>query len=141
MIDINTSLFIQLANFIILLIVLNIILLKPIRQIMQDREQGISSAFSDAKAAQARMQNLLDQYNGSLAEAKQKATTMYNALYQQGLDVGRDMIAAERSTSGELLDKARGEIAEASAMARGDLRHEAEQLSQDISAKLLGRAV
>jgi F-type H+-transporting ATPase subunit b len=141
MIDINSSLFIQLANFIILLIVLNIILLKPIRQIMQDREQGISSAFSDAKAAQDRMQNLLDQYNGSLAEAKQKAATMYNALYQQGLDVGRDMIAAERSASGELLDKARGEIAEASAAARGDLRHEAEQLSQDISAKLLGRAV
>lgn len=141
MIDINSSLFIQLANFIILLIVLNVILFKPIRRIMQEREQGISSAFSDAKTAQERMQNLLDQYNGSLAEAKQKATTAYNALYQQGLDAQRDMIAAERSTSGELLDKARGEIAAASEAARGDLRKEAERLSLDISAKLLGRAV
>ncbi|HYA86064.1 MAG TPA: ATP synthase F0 subunit B [Nitrospirota bacterium] len=141
MIDINSSLLIQLVNFIILLVVLNIILFKPIRQIMQDREQGISAAFSDAKAAQERMQNLLDQYNGSLAEAKQKATTAYNALYQQGLDVQRDTIAAERSKSGELLDKARSEIAEVSAAARGELRQEAERLSQDISAKLLGRAV
>jgi len=65
----------------------------------------------------------------------------YNALYQQGLDVQRDMIAAERSTSSELIEKARGEIAEASAIARGDLKKEAERLSQDISAKLLGRAV
>lgn len=141
MIDINTSLFIQLANFLILLIVLNVILFKPIRQIMQERQQGISSAFSDAKAAQERMQTLLDQYNGWLAEAKQKATTAYNSLYQQGLDSQRDMIAAERSTSGELLDKARGEIAAASSAARSDLRKEAERLSQDISAKLLGRAV
>lgn len=141
MIDINISLFMQLANFLVLLIVLNVILFKPIRQIMQERQQGISSAFSDAKAAQERMQNLLDQYNGSLAEAKQKATTAYNGLYQQGLDSQRDMIAAERSTSGELLDKARGEIALASSAARGDLRKEAERLSQDISAKLLGRAV
>jgi len=141
MIDINSSLFIQLANFIILLIVLNVILFKPIRQIMQDREQGISSAFSDAKAAQERMQNLLDRYNSSLAEAKQKAMTAFNTLYQQGLDAQRDMIAAERSTSGELLDKARSEIAAASAVARGDLRKEAERLAQDISAKLLGRAV
>ena len=141
MIDINTSLFIQLANFLVLLIVLNVILFKPIRQIMQERQQGISSAFSDAKAAQERMQTLLDQYNGSLAEAKQKATIAYNSLYQQGLDSQRDMIAAERSRGGELLDKARGEIAAASSAARSDLRKEAERLSQDISAKLLGRAV
>jgi F-type H+-transporting ATPase subunit b len=141
MIDINTSLFIQLANFIVLLIVLNIILFKPIRRIMQDREQGISSAFSDAKVAQERTQNLLDQYNNSLAEAKQKATSAYSVLYQQGLDAQRDVIAAERSASVELLDKARGEIAAASAAARADLRQEAERLSQDISAKMLGRAV
>ncbi len=50
MIDINISLFIQLVNFIVLLIALNFILFKPIRQIMQEREQGISSALEDAKS-------------------------------------------------------------------------------------------
>lgn len=141
MIDINTSLFIQLANFIVLLIILNFILFKPIRQIMQEREQGISSAFGDAKNAQERMQKLLDQYNVSLAEAKQKAAATYNTIYQQGLDAQRDMISAERAKAGEALDKARGEIVSASAAARADLKKEAERLSQDITSKLLGRAV
>lgn len=141
MIDINVSLFMQLANFIVLFIVLNAILFKPIRQVMQEREQGIRSAFGDAKAAQERMQSLLDQYNASLAEAKQKAATTSNALYQQGLDAQRDMIAAERAKAGEMLDKARAEIAAASAVARNDLKKEAERLSQEIATKLLGRAV
>jgi len=141
MIDINVSLLIQLANFIVLFIVLNAILFKPIRQVMQERELGISSAFGDAKAAQERVQNLLDQYNTSLAEAKQKAMTAYNSLYQQGLDAQRDMIAAERTKAGDMLDKARAEIVTASSAARGDLKKEAERLSQDITAKLLGRAV
>ena len=141
MIDINVSLLVQLANFIVLFIVLNAILFKPIRQIMQERELGISSAFGDAKAAQERMENLLDQYNTSLAEAKQKAMSAYNALYQLGLDAQRDMISAERTKAGDLLDKARAEIATASTTARGDLKKEAERLSQDITAKLLGRAV
>ncbi len=141
MIDINVSLFIQLANFIVLLVVLNVILFKPIGQIMRERQQGISAAFSDARAAQERMQNLLDQYNTSLAEAKQKATTIYNVQYQQGLDAQRDLIAAERTKSSEMLDKARVEIAAAAASARSDLRKEAERLSEEISAKLLGRAV
>ena len=141
MIDINISLFYQLANFLILLIVLNVILFKPIRQIMLEREQGISSALEDAKAAQGRMQNLLEAYNTSLAEAKQKAAMAYNTFYQQGLDAQRDLIAAERTKAGEMLDKARAEILAASTAARADLRKEAERLSQDITSKLLGRAV
>jgi len=141
MIDINVSLLIQLANFIVLLIALNFILFKPIRQIMQEREQGIGSALEDAKTAQHRMQSLLDNYNSSLAEAKQKATATYNTIYQQGLDAQRDMISAERAKAGEMLDKARTEIAEASKTARADLQREAERLAQDITSKLLGRAV
>lgn len=141
MIDINVTLLIQLINFIVLLIALNFLLFKPIRQVMQEREQGISSAFGDAKAAQERMQNILDRYNASLAEAKQKAATTYNTLYQQGLDAQRDMISAERAKASEMLDKARVEISSATAAARSDLKKEADSLSRDITTKLLGRAV
>jgi F-type H+-transporting ATPase subunit b len=141
MIDINSTLFWQLANFIVLIITLNFILFKPIRQVMQGREQGIGSALEDAKAAQERMQSIMDRYNASLAEAKQKALTTYNTIYQQGLDAQRDMISAERAKGSELLDKARGEITAASAAAQADLKIEAERLSKDITAKLLGRAV
>ncbi len=141
MIDINVSLLIQLANFIVLLIALNFILFKPIRHIMQEREQGIGSALEDAKTAQHRVQSLLDQYNSSIAESKQKATATYNMIYQQGLDAQRDMISAERTKAGEMLDKARAEIAAASNTARIDLQKEAERLSQEITSKLLGRAV
>ena len=141
MIDINVSLIIQLVNFIVLLIALNFILFNPIRQIMQEREQGIGSALEDAKAAQHRMQSLLEHYNASLAESKQKATATYNAIYQQGLDAQHDMISAERAKAGEMLDKARTEIAAASKTASIDLQKEAERLAQDITSKLLGRAV
>jgi F-type H+-transporting ATPase subunit b len=141
MIDINITLLWQLANFLVLLIVLNFILFKPIRQVMLEREQGISSALGDAKAAQERMQAILERYNASLAEAKQKAATTYNTVYQQGLDAQRDMISAERDKATELLDKARKEIAAASTAARADLKQEAERLSQEITSKLLGRAV
>ena len=141
MIDINVSVLYQLANFIVLLIVLNYILFRPIRRIMLDREQGISSALGEAKSAQDRMQNLLEQYNASLAEAKQKAAATFNAIYQQGLDSQRDMIAAERTKAGEMLDKARADVAAAAESARGELKREAERLSQEITSKLLGRAV
>lgn len=141
MVDINISLIIQFINFIVLLVALNFILFKPIRTIMRERAQTISGAFTDAKTAQEKMQVLMERYNASLAEAKQKAAAAYNALYQQGLDGQRDLIAAERAKASELLDKARAEIAAAAAAARADLKKEADVLSQEITSKLLGRAV
>ena len=141
MVDINSTLLIQLANFLVLLLALNLILIKPLLRIMRERELGISTAFTDGKNAQERMQRLLEQYNASLADAKQKATAAYGALYQQGLDSQRELIYAERTKAGETLDKARAEIAAAAATARTDLKQEADRLSQDITAKLLGRAV
>lgn len=141
MIDINISVLYQLGNFLVLLVALNYILFKPIRQIMQEREQGISSSLSDAKAAQERMQNLLEQYNVSLAEAKQKASSTFNIIYQQGLDAQREMISAERTKAGEMLDKARAQVAAAAKEARSELKKEAERLSEEITSKLLGRAV
>jgi F0F1-type ATP synthase membrane subunit b/b' len=108
---------------------------------MQERELEISSAFGDAKSAQERMQQLLERYSASLAEAKLKAATTFNTIYQQGLDAHRDMISAERAKAGEMLDKARAEIVAASAAARADLKKDAERLSQEITSKLLGRAV
>jgi F-type H+-transporting ATPase subunit b len=141
MIDINVSLFMQLANFLVLLIVLHFILFKPIRKVMKEREQGISSALGDAKTAHERMQSMLDEYTTSLAEAKQKAATTYNTIYQQGLDAQRDLLSAERAKAGEALDKARAEISAASTAARTDLGKEAERLSLEITSKLLGRAV
>ncbi len=141
MVDIDISLLYQLINFIVLLVALNFILFRPLLAIMRERRQTIGGAFSDAKTAQEKMQSLLEKYNVSLADAKQKAAAAYNALYQQGLDAQRDMITAERSKAGELLDKARAEVASASAAAKADLKKEVEHLAQDISAKLLGRAV
>lgn len=141
MIDINSTLLIQLANFIVLLIALNFILYRPLRKIMLEREEEIGGAFTDAKNAQERTQSLLEQYNASLAEAKQQSTATYNALYQQGLDGQRDLISAERAKAAELLDKAKSEIRAAADAARTDLKQEAGRLAQDIAGKLLGRGV
>jgi F-type H+-transporting ATPase subunit b len=141
MVDINYTLLLQIGNFLVLLVALHFILFKPLLAIMRERSQSISGSFTDAKAAQDKMQGLLDRYGASLGEARQKAAAAYNALYQQGLDAQRDMIAAERSRAGEQLDKARAEIVAASNAARADLRAEAEKLSRDITTKLLGRAV
>jgi F-type H+-transporting ATPase subunit b len=141
MVDINSSLLIQIVNFLVLMAALHFILFKPIIAIMRERQQAISGSFTDAKTAQEKTQALLEQYNASLADAKQKAAAAYSALYQQGLDSQRDLISAEREKATARLDQARAEVAAAAAAARTELKKETEALAREISAKMLGRAV
>jgi len=108
---------------------------------MREREQSIGGALSDAKESQKRIQDLLEQYTTSLADAKQTSAMKYNMLYQEGLDAQRDMIASERAAANSLLEKARSEITAASEKARIDLKKEAEKLSVEIAVKMLGRQV
>ncbi len=141
MIDIDRTLLIHLINFIVLVLILHFVLFQPIRRIMREREQGISAGLNDAKESQDRVQALTEKHSAALAEAKQKATAAYNGLYQQGVDGQRDLVSAERTKAGEALDRARAEVAAASTAAQGELKAEAERLSREIAAKLLGRAV
>ncbi|MFA5072894.1 MAG: hypothetical protein WC539_03220 [Nitrospirota bacterium] len=139
MVEINSTFFIQLANFLILLLVLNILLFKPTRRILQEREQEITSALDETRAAQEKIKELLVQHAALLAEAKQRAANAYQMRYQEGLDAQADMIAAERNRAATLLETGRQEIATVSTAARAGLQKNAESLSKEITHKLLGR--
>jgi len=140
MVDINPIyLALHLANFLVLMIALHVIIFKPLRSLMEERDLGVSSAFGEARSAQERTQQMLGQYHAALAEAKTKSAAVYNALYQQGLDEQRDLIAAERSRAGEMLDRARADIAAAAETARAELRREAERIAREITTSVLGR--
>ncbi len=49
MLDINKWFFVQLANFLLLLIILNIILFKPFLRLFKEREDNTKGALDSAK--------------------------------------------------------------------------------------------
>ncbi|MBI5189794.1 MAG: ATP synthase F0 subunit B [Nitrospirae bacterium] len=141
MVDINYTLFVQLGNFIFLIIVLNFLLLKPVMKHLAEREEKIKSSHDDAKANAERAEAALADFDHELADARLKANQAYTALQQEGAAVQRERVNAAKAEAQKEVDAARAEIASEASKARDILQAEMERLPKDIAAKLLGRTI
>ena len=70
MIDINVSLFIQMANFLIFLLLMNFVLYRPIRRIVAQRKKLISEKQEGIKSLETQAQAALLQYDRGLQDAR-----------------------------------------------------------------------
>ena len=62
MVDLNITLWIQLANFLVTLVVLNYLLISPIRKIIRKRKDNVEGLIGEIEAFTAEKQQLLDEY-------------------------------------------------------------------------------
>jgi F-type H+-transporting ATPase subunit b len=140
-IELNLAFFVQLINFGILVLVLNIFLYKPIRKVLADRRQVIDSAREKAVSVDEEVQAKMSQYEARLREAKTEAGTIRaEALKQAQLEESALLEKARQEASGSLAS-IRDRVAKEAADARVLLRKQAELLSGDICEKILGRSL
>lgn len=141
MIDIDFAFLIQAINFGILLLVLNILLYKPIRKVLAERQAEIAGAQARTAEVDRDVQEKMALYEARLSEVKAQAAAEREAL--------RKAAQAEES---ELLDKARKEatdslaaikerMAKEAADAKVLLQGQAQLLSLEICEKVLGRSL
>jgi F-type H+-transporting ATPase subunit b len=138
MLEINAWFFAQLANFLLLLIVLNIILFKPILRIIKEREENTTGALENAKALDEEKDEVLAQIDGKLSEARGNAKTVYEGLSNEGLDTQKEALESAQNEAIEINRKAKEELEAATEKARAGLQSDIEAFSKQIVDKLVG---
>lgn len=141
MIELNLSFFIQLINFGILVLVLNIFLYKPLRKVLADRRQVIDSARQKTVSVDADVQNKMAQYEARLHEAKFEAGAHRAEALKQAQAEETALLEKARQQAAESLASIRERVAKEAAEARALLTKQAESLSGDICEKILGRSL
>ncbi|MDY7000992.1 MAG: ATP synthase F0 subunit B, partial [Thermodesulfobacteriota bacterium] len=84
MIDLDVTFFYQFVNFIIILIVLNFLLVRPIRDIIKKRNDILAGYVSEAEKFTAEADEKLKNYNAALDEAKAAGVEERNQFKDQG---------------------------------------------------------
>lgn len=138
MLDVNAWFFAQLANFIFLLIILNIILYKPFLRLFKERDDNTKGALEKAKALDSEKDGLLAQIDAKLAEARGKARTSFETLSKEGADIQRSALEASQNEAVEINRKAKVELEAATEKARASLRSDVETFAKQIVEKLVG---
>ena len=138
MLDVNAWFFVQLANFILLLIILNSILYKPFLRLFKERDDNTRGALEKAKTLDSEKDGLLLQIDAKLAEARAKARTSFETLSKEGADIQRSALDAAQNEAVEINRKAKADLEAATEKARASLRSDVEMFAKQIVEKLVG---
>ena len=141
MIELNLAFFVQVVNFGILVLVLNIFLYKPIRKVLADRRQVVDGAREKAAAVDLEVQEKMALYEVRLRDAKAVAAERRAESIKQAQAEETSVLEKARAEATASLGTIRDRVAKEAADARVLLKQQAELLSNDISEKILGRSL
>lgn len=141
MIKLDWTLFLQFANFMILLGVLNALLYKPLRAALAARKATIDGNLAKVRAMDEQIQAQVAEYEAKLQEARQRGSQERTALRQTALSEEARLLGAANEKASRRLQELREQVAQEAAGARQALRSETETLAREIAGKVLGRSV
>ncbi len=139
MISVDWTLGLQFVNFIILLIVLNKLLYKPLTKIMAERREKIEGSHARAKDLQADIDEKMERYQQQLSEARALANAERAKLKQAASEEEAAMLAEAHDKATKRLQAIKDQVAAEAAEASKTLRKEAKSLAGQIATKILGR--
>lgn len=141
MIDIDLAFVIQLINFLVLLAVLNVLLYKPIRKVLAERQGKIADARSRAEGVDQDVQAKMAEYEARLKEMKSGAADERGVLVKEAQAEEATIIDAARKDASATIAAIKERVAKEAAAARTILQEQAKLLSVDICEKVLGRSL
>jgi F-type H+-transporting ATPase subunit b len=140
-INIDLAFVIQLINFLVLILVLNVLLYKPIRKVLAERQGRVDEAKERAETVEQDLQAKMAEYEARLKEMKSGASDERSALVKEAQAEEATILEAARKEATDTLAAIRTRVAAEAATARTLLQEQAKALSIDICEKVLGRSL
>lgn len=138
MLEVNGWLFVQFANFMILLFLLNTILFKPLLKLFKERDDNTKGALDSASAMDREKDDVFAQIEDKLSGARTEARSIFENLSNEGLEVQKSSVQSAQNESIDINKKAKAELEAATDKARNALKSNIEAFSKQIVEKLVG---
>jgi F-type H+-transporting ATPase subunit b len=139
MVEINGTILIQIANFLVLIFVLNIVLYKPIRSILRQRKEKMQGLETSAQTTGRQAEERNQAYTDGLKEARLKGQKEKEALMMAAKDEEQAIVAKINAKGQQELSAVKEKIAKDTDAVRNALEKEVDAFANAISQKILGR--
>jgi F-type H+-transporting ATPase subunit b len=139
MIDINGTLLIQLVNFIVALVGMNFLLIKPIRAIVRKRRDLASALLRDAEQFTAEAARKLEHYEAALARTREEAARNREADKAAALAREDRILADAQKEAQDFLRAARESTGRSVSQAMEEMRGRIPGLAKLAADVLLGK--
>jgi len=141
MININSSVFIQIINFLFLIWALNTVLYKPIRNILRKRKEKIDGLQQNIEAFEKDAREKDAAFSSGIKEARTTGLKEKEVLLDKAAAIEKEIIGRINQKAREELTTLREKITRDAQAVRSSLEKEVGQYAEAIAQKVLGRAV
>ncbi len=136
----DISLVYQMINFLVLLFVLNLVLYKPIRNVLLERKAKIEGMQNGAERAQSDLVAGEDAYNNGLKQARSKGLKSKEAFIEEASKEEKEIIDRINKKAQANFADIKKQVAQEAEQARKALEAEVDVYAKAIGEKILGRA-
>lgn len=135
------TLFVQIANFLLIVWVLNIVLFRPIRNILIQRKEKITSLEQNVETSDNEAKGKNEAFDLGIRDARAKGLSEKNVLLNEAADEEREIVDKINQKAQADLAEVREKIAKDVEVVRASLQKEIDTFANAIGEKILGRAV
>jgi F-type H+-transporting ATPase subunit b len=135
------SIIIQIVNFLFAIWVLNVLLYKPIRKILTQRKEKVSGLELAIETSNNDVREKDDAFAAGIKEARTRGFKEKDALLQQAADEEKSILDDINRKAQAELTEIRDQIKKDAEVARESLQAQIGDFANQISQKILGRAV
>jgi F-type H+-transporting ATPase subunit b len=139
--EINATILLQLALFLVLMVLLSQFLFQPLLRLFDARERRIDGAQEEAKQYRENADQKAAIIEERVHQARQEARETLNEFKTRAKSREDEIIGAAREVSQTRLSDARQTLEQQMEQAKSKLNNDAMNLAEDMAAKALGRAL
>jgi F-type H+-transporting ATPase subunit b len=140
-IDLDGTVFVQLAMFFVAFGVLYALVFKPMVAMLEAREEAIDGAKDQAKRLEVEVKEKQASFESELRKVKGASSEERDRLRAEGQDIERKLLERVRGETQTLVQDAKLRLDSEAALARQELSAQRPTLAREIAGKLLGREV
>ena len=141
MLNIDGTMFLQIANFLVLLFILNLILFRPIRRVLAQREEEMNSRQKTIDDFQNQSEKNEKGIEEGIVQARQEGYAEKEAFRSRGLEEEKEILQEAGAGVEQKLNAAKKEIETKIAVARETLEGQIAGFSDELAQKILGRSI
>ncbi|MBI3814723.1 MAG: F0F1 ATP synthase subunit B [Nitrospinae bacterium] len=141
MIELNVSFYIQLINFLLLILILHLFLFKPILKNLNRRDEMIRSLREDTERLNKRAYKLTEDYNAGIADARKESLEIINKAKTEASEEQNRVLSEAKENFKNMVDNAKAQIQSETEKASLKLKEQVEPLSLFLAKRILGREV
>lgn len=133
--------FVQLANFLVMLVIVNYVLISPVRRMLRLRAERMASHAEEIETFSQAAEGKLAAYQSALEEARREAGLVRTALREEGATTEKGLLETAGSRAAESLGAARAAIASESETAKREMLGQVSAMAVMAAGKVLGKAL